>query len=146
LRDMGRVTLRDVVFGMDYTFRQRAMPLLAAITVIGQLCFHLLDGRFLGMRDSLTVRCLAALGALPVIFYPRDRPLTIWQKLYWELAITLTLFVFPYMYLLNGMNKYWFVSIVFSGVVVGFMAKPVFMIPSSALTFVAAALVFSHAH
>jgi hypothetical protein len=62
LRALSRVTLRDVVFGMDYTFRQRAMPLMAILTMTGQLAFYFLDGRLLGMHDSLPVRCLAAGG------------------------------------------------------------------------------------
>jgi hypothetical protein len=146
LRDLSRVTLRDVLLGMDYTFRQRAMPLLGVLAMTGQLSFYFLDGRLFGMHDSLPVRCLAAVGAMPVIFFPRETPLRTWQKVYWELAISLNLFVFPYLYLLNGMNKYWYVSIVFIGVAVGFLAKAIFMIPLSAITFVAAALAFSYFH
>jgi len=146
LRDLSRATLREVLFGMDYMFRQRAMPLLAVFTIIGQLAFYFLDGVLLGMRDSLPVRSLAALSAVPVIFFPRDTPLRTWQKLYWELAISVNLFVFPYLYLLNGMNKYWYVSIVFIGVAVGFLAKTIFMIPLSALTFVAAGIAFAAFH
>ena len=114
--------------------------------VIGQLSFYFLDGRLLGMRDSLPVRFLAAAGAIPVISFPRDASLRTWQKLYWEFAISLNLFAFPYLYLLNGMNKYWYVSIVFIGVAFGFLAKAIFMIPLSAITFVAAALAFSYFH
>ena len=44
------------------------------------------------------------------------------------------------------MNKYWYVSIVFIGVAVGFLAKPILLIPLSAITFVAAALAFSYFH
>jgi hypothetical protein len=146
LHDLSRVTLRDVLFGMDYTFRQRAMPLLGVLCMTGQLSFYFLDGRLFGMHDSLPVRCLAALGAIPVIFFPRDTSLRTWQKLYWEFSLSLNLFVFPYLYLLNGMNKYWYVSIVFIGVTTGFLAKAIFMIPLSAITFVAAALAFSYFH
>ncbi len=122
------------------------MPLLGVFTMVGQLAFYFLDGRLLGMRDSLPTRCLAALAAIPVIFFPRDAPLRTWQKLYWEVAISVNLFVFPYLYLLNGMNKYWYVSIVFIGVAVGFLAKAIFMVPLSAITFAAAAFAFSHFH
>jgi hypothetical protein len=146
LRDLSSVTLRDVLLGMDYTFRQRAMPLLGLLAMAAQLAFYFLDGRLLGMRDSLPTRCLAAFTAIPVIFFPRDTPLRTWQKLYWEFGIALNLFVFPYLYLLNGMNKYWYVSIVFIGVAVGSLSKAIFMIPLSAITFVAAALGFSHFH
>jgi hypothetical protein len=144
LRALSRVTLTEVLFGMDYTFRQRAMLPLAVLTAVGQLAFHFLDGTVLGMRDSLPVRCMAAVSAIPVIFFPRDTPLKLWQKLYWELAISINLFAFPYMYLLNGMNKYWYVSIVFIGVTVGSLAKVVFMIPLSAISFLAAAAAFTH--
>jgi hypothetical protein len=146
LRDLARLTLRDVLFGMDYSFQQRAMPLLAVVAMTGQIAFHFLDRWLLGMRDSLPVRLMATLVAIPVIFFPRDRLLATWQKVYWEFSIAVTLFVFPYMYLLNGMNKYWFVSIVFAGVVVGFVAKAIILVPMSALTFVAAALTYAHFH
>ncbi len=145
LRDLSRVTLRDVVFGLDYTFLQRAMPLMGILAAIGQLAFYFVDGRWLGMSDSLPVRCIAALVSLPVAFFPRDTPLKTWQKLYWELSIATSLFVFPYLYLLNG-NTYWYVSIVFIGVAAGFLAKALFLIPLSALTFVAAGIAFARIH
>ena len=137
--------LRTILTGRDYTFTQRFMGVLAVAAIIGHPVFYALDHYLFGMKDSLLLRALCVILGLPPLFFPRERPLSFGQKLFWEVMIGHMLLVtFVYNFILNDFNTYWYASLIFSGLIYGFCSRLLFVLVLYPSIVGAASVLFLH--
>lgn len=109
----------------DYAFIQKTIPLLGLFGFGGHLAFYFILRHAFGYWENWEFRAIAALLYGALWFYPKEKPLTAWQKQYFEGVIALTLpFLFTLFFLKNGGNVYWFSSLVFAGLLHGLLSKP----------------------
>jgi class 3 adenylate cyclase len=115
--------MRGQIFNSDYALIQRFIPLAGMIAVAGHPFFYAVLVH-VGYRESLPLRALATALFIPMIFFPKDRPLSILHKVYWEAVATLTIpGLFTFFLLMNDLNKYWYSSLVFAGLTFGLFSK-----------------------
>jgi len=112
-------------FNTDYAFFQKVIPILGIFGVFGHLAFFFILKYAFGYWESLTLRAIAAAMYGLFILYPREKTLSIPQKVYYEFALAFSLpALFTVLFLQNGCNVYWFSSLVFAGLLYGLLSKP----------------------
>jgi class 3 adenylate cyclase len=109
----------------DYSFFQKAIPLIGWLGLMGHVSFYFILRHGFKYWESWELRGMAALISLSLVFYPKEKALSAWQKAYFEFAMALMLpGLFTIFFLRNGCNVYWFASLVFAGLLHGLMSKP----------------------
>src|SRR5688500_16962067 len=109
----------------DYAFFQKVIPLLGVFGVFGHVVYYFILRFGFGYWESWQLRLTAALFYMFLIFYPKDKPLSVPQKAFFDTALVATLPVmFTIFFLKNGGNVYWYSSLVFSGLLYGLLTKP----------------------
>lgn len=127
----------------DYETIRWFLPHFAVVGMLGHPIFYVLCHYAFGTRESLLARVLASLAFVPLLRYPRNRALSTGEKLYVEFVFHVTLVtVFAYLFLLNQANLYWTVSLMFAGVVYGFLSRPIVLVSAFPLGIVVTALVY----
>jgi class 3 adenylate cyclase len=115
--------MRGLLLNWNYGFIQRFIPLVGIIGALGHPTFYWILSR-VGYWESLTLRLVAALCFLPLLRFPKEKPISLGQKVYWEAASTATLpCLFTFFMLMNGVNQYWFSSLIFAGMIFGLATK-----------------------
>lgn len=109
----------------DYAFIQKSIPVLGFFGVSGHITFYFILHFAFGYWESWQLRLCMALMYGTLIFFPKDRVMSFWQKGYYEIAMVVTLpAFFTVMFLQNGCNVYWYSSLVFAGLLHGLLSKP----------------------
>lgn len=127
----------------DYETVRWFIPHFALVGMLGHPIFYVLCNYAFGTRESLMARAAASLAFVPLLRYPRDRALSTGEKLYVEIVFHVTLVtLFAYLFLLNQANLYWTVSLMFAGVVYGFLSRPIVLVSAFPLGLVLTALVY----
>ena len=108
----------------DYVFIQKAIPVFGAFGVFGHITFYFILTHGPKYWESFTLRMLAAAAYATLLFFPRERALRLWHKIWFEgmAAATIPAF-FTYMFFKNGGNVYWYASLVFAGLIYGLISK-----------------------
>ncbi|AKU95412.1 Signal transduction histidine kinase HoxJ (hydrogenase regulation) [Labilithrix luteola] len=131
----------------DYETIRSFIPHFAFMGMVGHPIFYVLCAYGFGTQESFVARAMASLAYVPLLRYPRDRALSKGEKLYVELVFHGTLVtVFAYLFLLNQANHYWTVSLMFAGVVYGFLSRPIVLVSAFPFGLVLTALVFGRFH
>jgi hypothetical protein len=113
----------------DYSFFQKVIPVLGAFGVFGHLGYYFILRFGFGFWESWQMRLAAAFIYLVLIFFPKDKTLSIGQKAFFEFAMVATLPVFfTIFFLKNGANLYWYSSLVFGGLLYGLLTKPYYYV------------------
>ena len=113
----------------DYAFLQKAIPVLGVFGVAGHLAYYGILRYGFGYWESWQLRLVAAALYALLLLFPRDKPLSIGQKAYFESVSILCLPVlFTIFFLKNNGNVYWYSSLVFAGLLHGLLTKPIFYI------------------
>lgn len=113
----------------DYAFFQKVIPVLGVFGVFGHLAFYFILRFGFEYWESWQLRIMAALFYSVLIFFPKDKPLSVRQKAFFEMALVATLPVmFSILFLKNGGNVYWYSSLVFSGLLYGLLTKPYYYV------------------
>lgn len=111
----------------EYSFLQKAIPLIGYIGLLSHLPFYLLLRFGFGFKESLALRICISLGAALLILFPKEGALRNYHKFYFEAVAAFALpFAFTWLWLLNPENSYWFASVAFAGMAYGLMTKPYF--------------------
>ena len=115
------------IFNLDYRFVQKSIRVLGYIGLFAHPFYFLLLNFGLGYWESIYLRAVSALLYMGLIFFPKEKELSNFQKFYYE-AVNFTLPVFfTFHLLMNGGNLYWWASMVFAGFYYGFTTKPFFL-------------------
>jgi signal transduction histidine kinase len=123
------ITLKSVFLSFDYGFTQRHMRAFALVGAFGQIAFYFLCSLGFGMHESLPVRLLCSALFAGGVLLPTDRPLRRSEKLYWEVtANTSVVATFAYLFILNDMNTYWYISLMFGALAYAFLARPLVLV------------------
>jgi class 3 adenylate cyclase len=126
-------TLRKVLFSKEYYFSEKMMLFAGYVGTPAFIIFYFTCS-WQGYWESFTLRlCCSALCAV-LMFFPRNKPFNILQKITSEVIIFLVVPVFfSYMLFKNNMNIYWYISVVWAGLTYGlFSGKgyiPLFFFP-----------------
>lgn len=116
---------RKAIFNSDYGFIQKVIPILGYFGVAGHIGFYPVLRYAFGYWESWELRLTAAAGYLVFIFYPRERKLGSAHKAFFEFTNALALpGLFSFLFLMNGINVYWYASLVFAGLLHGMVSKP----------------------
>ena len=114
--------VKRVLFSSEFYLTEKLIPFCAYIGIPGFIIFYF-TCRYQGFWDSLLLRILIALILLPFLFYPRNKQLSFAQKIYFESVLFLILPVFfSYMYFKTGFVTYWFISVMWAGLVYGMLS------------------------
>jgi signal transduction histidine kinase len=141
------ITLKSVFASCDYGFTQKLIRAIALVGVFGQIAFYFLCSRAFGMRDSLALRLLSSALLAGAVLLPTDRPLRCREKLYWEATANISVVVtFAYLFILNDMNTYWYISLMFGALVYAFLARPLALVMLLPVGLAAPTLVWSASH
>jgi signal transduction histidine kinase len=141
------ITLKSVFASFDYGFTQKLIRAIALVGVFGQIAFYFLCSRAFGMRDSLALRLLSSALLAGAVLLPTDRPLRCREKLYWEATANISVVVtFAYLFILNDMNTYWYISLMFGALVYAFLARPLALVMLLPVGLAAPTLVWSASH
>ncbi|MEO7423704.1 MAG: adenylate/guanylate cyclase domain-containing protein [Fibrobacteria bacterium] len=117
--------MRKFHINTDYAFFQKVIPVLGAFGVFGHLMFYFILRFGFGYWESWQLRLATALLYGALVFFPKEKSLTLFQKAYFETATALTLpGLFTILFLKNGCNVYWYASLVFAGLLHGLLTKP----------------------
>ncbi len=109
----------------DYSFFQKVIPLIGVFGIFGHIGFFFILKYGFGYWESILLRGLAIAISLGLAFFPKDRSLTIWEKIYFEFSGILFLpILFTIFFLKNECNIYWYASTIFAGLLYGLLAKP----------------------
>ncbi|MDQ3333542.1 MAG: HAMP domain-containing histidine kinase [Myxococcota bacterium] len=123
------ITLKSVFLSFDYGFTQRLIRAFAIVGAFGQIAFYFLCSQGFGMRESLPVRLLCSALFAGGVFLPTDRPLRRFEKLYWEVTANISVVAsFAYLFILNDMNTYWYISLMFGALAYAFLARPLVLV------------------
>jgi len=123
--------IRKAFLNPDYSFIQKAIPVLGFFGLTGHLAFYAILRFGFHYWESITLRLGAGLLYGIFLFFPKDKALSLRHKFAIETIIAATLpFLFTYYFLKNGGNVYWFASLVFCGLLHGLISKS-FIIPIS---------------
>jgi class 3 adenylate cyclase len=113
------------ILNSDYGFIQKSIPILGVFGVAGHVVFYLMLHFVFRYWESWQLRLGAACIYLGFVFYPREKRLTLAHKGFFEFANAMALpCFFTFMFLKNGINVYWYASLVFAGLVHGMVSKP----------------------
>ncbi len=117
--------MRKFHLNTDYAFFQKVIPVLGGFGLFGHVTFYFILKYGFSYWESWQLRLSAALIHVALIFFPREKSLSIIQKMYFETAIALTLpALFTVLFLKNGCNVYWYSSLIFAGLLHGLLTKP----------------------
>ena len=112
----------------DYLLTQRFIPALGLLAVVAHPIFFFLCRDLYGLRESLTLRTLVAVTAIPLLTYPKRGGLSRLAIVYWETYIVFDLLsVFWALLVINNFHHYWFASAIFAGMLYGLLADRRFM-------------------
>lgn len=135
------------ILNWDYGFIQKSIPILGYFGVAGHIGFYLLLSHVFGYWESWELRLTAAAAYLIFAFYPRERRLGPFHKAFFEFVNALALpALFTFLFLINGINVYWYASLVFAGLVHGMVSKPMVFLWSFPLASGLATWVFLDSH
>lgn len=135
------------IFNSDYGFIQKAIPILGYFGVAGHIGFYLLLNNVFRYWESWELRLTAAVAYFAFVFYPRERRLGPFHKVYFEFANALGLpAFFTFLFLMNGINVYWYASLVSVGLVHGMVSKPLVFLWSFPLASGLATWAFLNSH
>ncbi len=112
----------------DYLLTQKFIAPLGLMAVVAHPTFFLLCRDVYGLRESLLLRALVAISALPLLLYPKRGGLSRLAIAYWEAHIAFDLLtVFWALLIVNEFHPYWFASAIFAGMLYGLVADRRFM-------------------
>jgi len=117
--------MRRLRLSTDYVFFQKVIPVLGGFGVFGHILFYFILRFVFGYWESWPLRLSAALIYATLVFFPREKSLSLRHKIYFEASSALTLpALFTIFFLKNDCNIYWFSSLVFAGLLHGLLSKP----------------------
>ena len=111
----------------DYSFFQKAIPLIGLFGIFGNFGFYFILKFGFHYWESLLLRGMVMALSLGLIFFPKEKPLSTFQKIYFEISLFIELpILFTLFFLKNDCNIYWYASIIFSGLLYGLSTRPIF--------------------
>lgn len=117
------------IFHLDYGLTQAYLRYAAGLAALGYVTYHFIEAG-MGYRDCWPLRIACILIPLPILNFPREGKLGWGRILYWEFTACFLLpFAQTYLVLTNKLDAYWSNSVVFSGLLLGLLTKPLWFIP-----------------
>lgn len=133
--------MRKIILNTDYSFLQKAIPVLGFFGLMGHVAFYAILHFGFHYWESFTLRLAMSLLYGVLLFFPKEKPLVSLQKVVFEGIMAITLpFLFTFYFLKNDGNVYWYASLVFCGLLHGLVSKA-FVLP---FTYPAAATVATY--
>ncbi len=133
-------------FRQDYSLTQGYLRYAGILGGISSLIFHFIEAG-MGYRDWWPLRIVCVIATLSLVFYPRNRRLTVAEILYFDFAARV---IFPvtvtYLYFLNKPDSYWGATLMLSGLVLGLLTKPQWLILNVVIGTAAALGLFTLRH
>ncbi|KMQ52713.1 Adenylate cyclase [Chitinispirillum alkaliphilum] len=116
-----------ILFSKDFYITQKFIFVAGVIVPLFSIVFYF-TCQLQGLWESLPLRVVSALLALPFLFFPRKDPLKWFHRKYYDFVFFLILPVFfTFMYLMNSSSTYWFVSFMWAGIFYGLFASRAFL-------------------
>jgi class 3 adenylate cyclase len=111
--------IRKVLFSKESNISEKYLPFVGYIGIPANLLFYV-TCKTQGNWESLPLRIVTSLLYCFFLFFPKNKPYNSTQKIISEviLIFTLTIF-FSYMFCKNEMNTYWYISLMWGGMIYG---------------------------
>jgi class 3 adenylate cyclase len=139
--------LKKLHINTDYAFLQKSIPVLGFFGIAGHLTFYPILRFGFGYWESWELRLSMAILYSTLIFFPKEKTLSVWQKSYFEFATAVSLpAFFTILFLKNGCNVYWYSSLVFAGLLHGLLTKPYVFFWAYPVSAGCVTLAFMHQH
>ncbi len=116
--------VRQALFTWEYGLYRPAMRVLGISVIAGHLSLFCILSFVVGYNESFLWRLAAITLAVPLLFFPRNKPLNRLQKSIFETAMAVGFpGLFTYHLLLNEVNLFWAAALIFSLMIYGVLTK-----------------------
>lgn len=116
--------VKQALFTWEYGLYRPAMRVLGISVIVGHFGLYCILAFLMGYNESFLWRFAAIALAVPLLFFPRNRPLNKLQKSIFEAAMAVGLpGLFTYHLLLNEVNLFWAAALIFALMIYGVLTK-----------------------